>query len=453
VLITQELFTSGEIWFFITAPLYYFMFAIIARKRSDGSRIEPEDAQYAGKEKTTVLMVLQNIDTGGLERMVLNLSAGLTLGEKVSVEVVTFNQNPDHLEESLLQAFREKGITVWLYRKRPGFSFSFLMRLIQHIRRRSSVILHAHELGALIYCGLAKLYFRGRVPIVYTQHSLIHLTHKSRYRLYEWLFCRFVDHIAVVSNDILQEYGHLLPSHIACSLIPNGVSFPPRGKIARDTAKLANQVESTEVARRLSRYSDSIWVLYLARFFPKKGQLEALSLWDHLSASDRRKTILIFVGPIADSTYYKEFLQQKEQCRDSERLIAVGSSPEPQFWMGVSDIFLSCSLYEGMPLAPLEALGSGLPSILSDIPGHRLFHTLGTMAPVHDMKQSAALLSHTIKRVMLEPEQLREESWKQGYLLRERFSIDQMITHYLAVYQQIQERYFREHVSFAPSAA
>lgn len=452
VLITHELFASAEMWFFITAPLYYFMFVLVARKRSEGSGMKAEEARTSGREETTVLMVLQNIDTGGLERMALNLAAGLKKGEKVAVEVLTFNQNPAHLEDSLLQAFREKGITVWLYRKRPGFSFSFLMRLIKHIRRHSSVILHAHELGALIYCGLAKLYCRGRIPVVYTQHSLLHLTHKSRYRYYEWLFGRFVDHIAVVSEEILQEYSHLVPSHVSRSVIPNGVNFPLRGRKERDATMVVNQVESKEVASQLSHYFDSVWVLYLARFFPKKGQLEALSLWEQLSASERRKTIFIFVGPIADRTYYNEFLKQKEKCVDSERLIIVGTSRQPQFWMGLSDVFLSCSLYEGMPLAPLEALGGGLPAILSDIPGHRLFQTLGEMAPVHNVKESAAILSRTIKRVVLEPDQLREETWKQGQQLRERFSIDQMIARYTAVYQQIQERYFHEEISLVPSA-
>lgn len=453
VLITQELFTSAEMWFVITAPLYYLMFVTVARKRSQDSEIDAHTVPSSSKEQTTVLMVLQNIDTGGLERMALNLAAGLSEGEKISVEVLTFNQNPAHLEDSLLKAFREKGIPVWLYRKRPGFSFSFLMRLVKHIRRHPSVILHAHELGGLIYCGLAKLHSRGRVPVVYTQHSLIHLTHKSRYRFYEWLFGRFVDYIAVVSEDILQEYHHLIPSHVARSVIPNGVNFPPRERKERDAAMILRQIESKDVARELSHYFDSVWVLYLARFFPKKGQLEALSLWEQLTESDRRKTIFLFVGPIADKTYYTQFLQQKAQCADSERLIVVGSSQEPQSWMGVSDIFLSCSLYEGMPLAPLEALGGGLPTILSDIPGHRLFRGLGETFPVQNMKKSAEILSRTIARAVSEPAQLRDETWKRGQRLRDDFSIVQMVTRYTAVYQKIQVQYFRREVPLIPSAA
>lgn len=40
-------------------------------------------------------------------------------------------------------------------------------------------------------------------------------------------------------------------------------------------------------------------------------------------------------------------------------------------WLQASDLFVSASASEGMPLAVLEALSCGLPALLSDIPPHR----------------------------------------------------------------------------------
>src|SRR4029079_3048409 len=42
-----------------------------------------------------------------------------------------------------------------------------------------------------------------------------------------------------------------------------------------------------------------------------------------------------------------------------------------QDWVQCTDLFISGSLHEGMPLAPLEAAGSGLPLLLTEIEGHR----------------------------------------------------------------------------------
>jgi hypothetical protein len=98
-------------------------------------------------------------------------------------------------------------------------------------------------------------------------------------------------------------------------------------------------------------------------------------------------------------------------------------------------------------------LGGGLPAILSDIPGHRLFRGLGETFPVQDMKKSAEILTRTIARAVSEPAQLREETWKRGQQLRDDFSIVQMVTRYTAVYQKIQVQYFRREVPLIPSAA
>jgi len=40
-------------------------------------------------------------------------------------------------------------------------------------------------------------------------------------------------------------------------------------------------------------------------------------------------------------------------------------------WFATADVFISMSAYEGMPVATLEALSSGVPVILSSIPAHR----------------------------------------------------------------------------------
>ena len=48
----------------------------------------------------------------------------------------------------------------------------------------------------------------------------------------------------------------------------------------------------------------------------------------------------------------------------------VGFSPDPLAEMAEADVLLSPSTYEGLPFTPLEALSTGLPLVLSDIPSH-----------------------------------------------------------------------------------
>jgi len=113
------------------------------------------------------------------------------------------------------------------------------------------------------------------------------------------------------------------------------------------------------------------WMLCLARLHAGKGQDLVLDIWRALSKEARAELSLFFVGQETQAGY-REYLDQKIlDLPDRERLFIAGPSEHPQDWIQASDLFISGSLLEGMPLAPLEAAGSGLPTILSDIEGHR----------------------------------------------------------------------------------
>jgi len=47
-----------------------------------------------------------------------------------------------------------------------------------------------------------------------------------------------------------------------------------------------------------------------------------------------------------------------------------GTVPGLAAALSSSDVFLSCSRWEGLPLAVLEAMASGLPAVLSEVDGH-----------------------------------------------------------------------------------
>lgn len=63
-----------------------------------------------------------------------------------------------------------------------------------------------------------------------------------------------------------------------------------------------------------------------------------------------------------------------QECRDasnSEDVYFAGRVSNVSEYLRACDFYISSSLAEGMPNAALEALGSGLPVLLSDIPPHR----------------------------------------------------------------------------------
>lgn len=64
---------------------------------------------------------------------------------------------------------------------------------------------------------------------------------------------------------------------------------------------------------------------------------------------------------------------QYEQCKGLEvaGVVFHGFVDDVVPWLQASDLFVSASASEGMPLAVLEAISCGLPALLSDIPPHK----------------------------------------------------------------------------------
>ena len=119
----------------------------------------------------------------------------------------------------------------------------------------------------------------------------------------------------------------------------------------------------------MRNFIDHTWILYLARIDSVKGQQHAIRAWNALSSEKQERTLLIFLGQESASG---QIASLKNALTDRGRTNTVfpGASMAPRDWIAASDAFLSLSEFEGMPLAPLESIGSGLPALLSEIPGH-----------------------------------------------------------------------------------
>lgn len=78
-------------------------------------------------------------------------------------------------------------------------------------------------------------------------------------------------------------------------------------------------------------------------------------------------------------------LREDVEAYSSERFQSIGyiNDTEKWRWFADADVFVSISVYEGMPVATAEALSFGLPVVLSDIPAHRhLLETYGVTGQI-----------------------------------------------------------------------
>ncbi|OGR89035.1 MAG: hypothetical protein A2992_04375 [Elusimicrobia bacterium RIFCSPLOWO2_01_FULL_59_12] len=424
--LSRPLFSDPRMWFFVTGPIFmviYFggAYAVYLRKRS------------AHPATIHVLELAQTLGLGGLERMVYSLAQELHQRPGFKVLVATYDHQGG--DPSLETQFREAGIPLVQWQKRKGFSLRSVVRLLQIIFSNDTRVLHVHDLGPLIYGSIAKVLSLGHVRLFVTLHTLLDIQHNRRYRFYYRFFLRFPDRIIAVSTGVKSGLVALGIRPQRIEVIPNGVAFSLSSLVSN--IPLEKQTLRKRLMPGLAPHLYAgRWMLCLARLHAGKGQDLVLDIWRALSKEARAELSLFFVGQETQAGY-REYLDQKIlDLPDRERLFIAGPSEHPQDWIQASDLFISGSLLEGMPLAPLEAAGSGLPTILSDIEGHRFLSPWAHYFDVKKPEEGAQRILEILATLKTAGEtKFFDDRWGAAAALRKRWDTPTMAASYAETFQ------------------
>jgi len=245
----------------------------------------------------------------------------------------------------------------WLWApRRRGFEaaiHTILAVLYAGIRRPD--VLHIHGVGPSIAAPLAKML---GLRVVVTHHGQDYLREKWRgpekslIRLGERFAVRFSDALISVSSSV-QAFLHAQYGRDA-TWIPNGVSAQP----APASNALLDKYQLTR-----QRY-----VIQVSRLVPEKRQLDLIRAF---RAAQLPGWKLVLVGGAPGSDPYAAAV--REGAADDDTIVCTGTlaAPEAHEILAGAGAFVLPSSHEGLPVALLEAIGYGVPSLASDIPGNR----------------------------------------------------------------------------------
>jgi O-antigen/teichoic acid export membrane protein/glycosyltransferase involved in cell wall biosynthesis len=386
------------------------------------------------REPIPILEVVQFLDVGGLEKMVFSLCRVLNQNDGFQTLVALYDRIGPENSVTLVPQFKAAGIPVVQWEKRTGFSLRTVTRLVQIIVSQRRRILHAHDLGPLIYGSLAKYLSGGRVQLVFTLHTLLHIEKSARDRMYYKIFLKCADRIIVVSPAVREGLMHLGVDSKRIAVVPNGVSFTPPITDVEEKEALKRQLwPGADNALYRSR-----WILSLARLYPGKGQDVALQIWRDLPDEIRSQLTLFLVGPSTDRDYRKSVTAMLRDIPRPERVIVPGATSHPDQWLQAADLFFSGSSHEGMPLAPLEAVGSGLPTLLSDIPGHEFLKPWAYHFTLTRPHEGTLIIMDILNQLNSESNsKMAQQLWADAAPLRNKWSDTAMAASYMEVFQSL----------------
>ncbi|MFE9375396.1 glycosyltransferase [Streptomyces sp. NPDC006855] len=303
------------------------------------------------ERQLTVLHLVQPVD-GGVARVVTDLvraQAGAGLRPVVAC--------PPGSPLALGAAAAGAEVHGWSATRAPGPRLAGEVTAARRIVRASRPhVLHAHSAKA----GLAgRIAVRGRIPTVFQPHAWSFEAVGGRTAEFalgwERFGARWADHILCVSESE-RRTGQEAGIAARWSVIHNGIDldrFRPGDHAIRAQARAALPLpEGTDREVPL--------VVCVGRLTRQKGQDVLLRAWSRMAVPGAR---LALVGDGPD--------RGALESSAPPGVLFTGACEDVRPWIHAADVLVLPSRWEGMALAPLEAMACGRAVVLTDVNGAR----------------------------------------------------------------------------------
>lgn len=366
-----------------------------------------------------VAFIVGTLQTGGIERSVTDWCLHLkTKTEWQPVVICILKRNGPFLQ--VLEANSIEVVECKLSQR------GFVLKLRKLLIQLNPDVVHSQVAFSMPWQVLGIL-LSGSRRIIFTQQNEYQnwnpIGARLRLKLYFALFFRFIDHYTCVSEKVRDSLCALLgKSKHHFSIIPNSVNtdlfFPDAAerKHQRDALKLD---DATFVAGVIARFSPQKGHQYLieALVILKKKQIEG-------------KVLLVGVGDLENEI---QELVQRHALQDY--VIFYGQALAVHKVLQALDCFILPSLWEGMPLALLEAMASGIPVVATDVAGTRevIKHTEnGLLIPSKDPDAIADAFMQMKRNVPMR----MALAQRALNFVRENYSVTANMAAYTKLYEQ-----------------
>lgn len=298
-----------------------------------------------------------------------------------------------------------------------------LIRLRKFISDSNYKIVQTQLKGADLIVGLFKM--TGLINSEIKLVSCIHNSYSYYYeggvlnrlvgRFHQFLISKYFEKVIVISRQDLEKFEASFSNKL--QVIENSILVPKKGKI--------NQFSLNE--------DRPMVIAMIGNVKKRKGydKLEVLVL----KLEGAKVPIQVNIaGGVEDEELLKSILSL-EQKTSFVKVKYVGKVHDIFDFLIDSDLLLSLSREEGLPISILEAMSVNLPLVLSDIPGHRLIIPEENQERIlfSDLENAKLLILKKFEsRNMLEA-----ELEFQTKLLKKRFDFESMCQKYEGIYNNV----------------
>lgn len=290
-----------------------------------------------------IVHLVANLDTGGLERQVVDLAREQALsGDHPSIYCL-FNDG------ELAPEALKSGLAVTAFRKPPGLSLQTLLDIVAQMKIDRPDVLHTHN-AVVHHYGVAAAKLAHVPRIVNTQHGTGTLSRDARLARIFRFSTQWTDSVVMVSEEVrsflVAKRG--IPSE-KTAVILNGV---PLSRFQSHLAKPGSRLPVIRFGSvgRLAREKDHATLI--EAFLQVRAHLPSAEL--HIAGD----------GPLRQTLN-----DQIARLGLTQNVTLHGMRNDIGRFLADLDVFVLSSLTEGLPLVLLEASAVGLPIVSTRVGG------------------------------------------------------------------------------------
>ena len=364
-----------------------------------------------------IVHVVESLDVGGLERVVLSLAAWQRSRGDRSDIVCLFH------EGALAAQSRAAGIPVSSINKKPGLDLGAIWTLRRHLVERRPDVVHTHNAAAHYYAAAAVTGLGPR-RLINTRHGMGASTGARRQMLLYRAALNGTQRVVTVCAAARDQFvgTRQIPAS-KVSVIPNG------------TAVAQMEPRSTPAKHRLlatlGRPLDTVLVGVVGRLSAVKNHELLFEVMRRLRAIDRRVDLVV----IGDGECRAQLETRVHELALTSCVHFLGMRNDVNQLLSALDVFALSSTSEGYSLALVEAAAAALPIVATDVGGNReiVQHDKSGLLVA---SQDATALAASLARLIDDPA-LRERmgAHSRQWALQSG-SIDTMGAAYHALYER-----------------
>ncbi len=370
--------------------------------------------EHAFQYPVQVLHLIQGLEVGGLENMVVSLLN--RLDRKRYQPFICCYDILGTLAKSL-----DGEIKIHFLKRKQGIDCFYPFKLATLLKREKIQILHLHNSTAFFYGVIAGRI--ARIPIiVYTEHAR-DVFPNMKVRIGDKILSFLTDRIIVVADYLkknLIRYEWFDPSKIMT--IYNGI----------DGSKFKAKFDKSEIKKGLGLSENSRIIGIVARLDPIKNHKSLIMTMQSVIKKFPEAILLIIGdGPIRD-----ELEVFVEKCDLKKNVIFLWMRHDIPQLLSVMDIFVLCSMSEGLPITLLEAMAAGKPIVATHVGGipEVIEHNInGLLIPSDNIE---ALLDAIIE-LLRDTEKAKELGAAAERKFESNFSLSLMVEKYQEVYETL----------------